>query len=209
MVEGFDNVLAIIPARRESKRLPGKNKMQLSGGLTLWQNTVYIARNAGIKNICVSTDDTDIFDRIVIAYPIYNINQKLNVLALKRSPEMAEDDVAMSDVIHEVMQQVAHHALKYDTICLLQPTSPLLQPHILKHALHQYYSHKYPCLVAVNKDYDPCGAFYILNRDSFYQHGNVWMPGLAVCILDEKEAIDIDHIWSFRIAEAVLGGKVI
>lgn len=205
----FDNVLAIIPARRESKRLPGKNKMQLSGGLTLWQNTVYIARNAGIKNVCVSTDDTDILDRIVIAYPIYNINQKLNVLALKRSPEMAEDDVAMSDVIREVMQQVAHHALKYDTICLLQPTSPLLQPSTLKHAIHQYYSNKYPCLVAVNPDFKPCGAFYIFNRDSFYQHGNIWIPGMAVYTVDEKESVDIDHIWSFRIAEAVMDGLVI
>lgn len=206
MVEGFENVLAIIPARRESKRLPGKNKMQLLGGrLALWDNAVHTAEYAGIKNIAVSTDDQDILGQIGLS----NINQKSNIFGLKRSPEMAEDDATTRDVIREVMQQVSHHALKYDTICLLQPTSPLLKAHTLKHALHQYYSHKYPCLVAVNRYYKPCGAFYILNRDSFYQHSNVWMPGLAVKILDEKEAIDIDHIWDFRIAEAVLEGKVI
>ncbi len=205
MVEGFDNVLAIIPARRESKRLPGKNKVQLSGGLTLWQNTVYIARNAGIKNIAVSTDDHDILDQIALS----NINQEPKILQLMRSPDTAEDDAAMSDVIREVMQQIAHLTLKYDTICLLQPTSPLLQHITLRHAIHEYYSQKYSCLVAVDRDYNPCGAFYILNRDSFYQHANIWMPGLAVYTVDEKQAIDIDYIWDLRIAEAIINGSVI
>lgn len=206
MVEGFDNVLAIIPARRESKRLPGKNKMLLLGGrLALWDNAVHTAEYAGIKNIAVSTDDKDILDDILLS----NLNRKIKIWGLKRSPEMADDDATTGDVIREVMQQVSHIALKYDTICLLQPTSPLLRPYTLKHALHQYYIHKYPCLVAVNPDFKPCGAFYIINKDSFIQHSTVWMPGLAVKILDEKQAIDIDHIWEFRIAEAVLGDKVI
>ncbi len=199
MTEGFDKVLAIIPARRESKRLPGKNKMMLlPGGLPLWENTVYIARSVGIKNIAVSTDDRDILDKIKIAY------QK-SIFGLKRSPEMAEDNA----VIREVMQQVSHHALQYDTICLLQPTSPTLQPSTLKHAIHQYYSHNFPGLVAVNREYNPCGAFYILNRDSFYQHSNIWMPGLAVYVVDGKEAIDIEYIHDFRIAEAVMDGMVV
>lgn len=204
----FDNVLAIIPARRESKRLPGKNKMAF-GGLPLWQNTVYIARNAGIKNIAVSTDDTDILDEIVISYPSHNPNQKINVFALKRSSELAEDSAASSDVIREVMQQVSHHGLRYDTICLLQPTSPLLEPHTLKYALHQYYIHKYPGLVAVNRNYKPCGAFYILNRDIFYHNSNIWMPDMAVHVIDEKGAVDIDHIWDFRISEAIMHGRVV
>jgi CMP-N-acetylneuraminic acid synthetase len=204
MVERFGNVLAIIPARRESKRLPGKNKMMLSvGGLPLWGNTVDIALNAGINNIAVSTDDNEILDKIELLFP------KSNILGLKRSPEMSDDDASTEDVIREVMQQVAHQELKYDTICLLQPTSPTLQPSTLKHAIHQYYSNKYPCLVAVNPDFKPCGAFYIFNRDSFYQNSNIWMPGMAVYTVDEKESVDIDHIWDFRIAEAVMDGLVI
>ena len=204
MVEGFDNVLAIIPARRESKGLPGKNKMMLCfGGLPLWGNTVDIALTAGINNIAVSTDDNEILDKIELLFPTSNI------LGLRRSPETADDDASTLDVIREVLQQISHLALKYDTICLLQPTSPTLQPSTLKHAIHQYYNHKYPCLVAVNRDFRPCGAFYILNRDSFYRDSNIWMPGMAVYTVDEKESIDIDYIWSFRIAEAVLRGWVV
>ena len=202
MVNGFDNVLAIIPARRESKKLPGKNKMMLlPTGLSLWQNTVDIAMNAGIKNIAISTDDKDILEKIGLLYP--------NILGLKRSPELAGDDAAMGDVIREVMQQVSHHVLKYDTICLLQVTSPTLQPSTLKHAIQLYYNNIFPGLVAVNRIYNPCGAFYILNRDSFYQHANIWMPGLAVYVVDEKEAVDIDYIYNFRIAEAIMNGRVI
>lgn len=198
----FDDVLAIIPARKVSKRLPGKNRMKLSGGLELWENTVQIARNAGIEKIVVSTDDNEILDKL---YP-----QKRGIIfGLKRSPDTATDDAATRDVILEVMQQLSHYGLRYDTICILQPTSPLLEPYTLKHALHQYYSHKYPCLVAVNKNYEPCGAFHILNKDSLIQDTSLYVPGLAVYMVDEKEAIDIDHIWTFRIAEAVLREWVI
>jgi len=214
MVEDFDNVLAIIPARRESKRLPGKNKMQLSAYYELWQHAVLNAKGAEIKNICVSTDDTDILDKIALSNlnktSIWGFKRRglLKIWGLNRSPEMAEDDATMGDVIREVMQQISQYGLQYDTICLLQPTSPLLSPSTLKHALHQYYSHKYPGIVAVNRHYSPCGAFYILNKNSFNIHANIWMPGLAVYVVDEKEAIDIDHIWDFRIADAVHRGWV-
>ncbi len=202
-----DNVLAIIPARRESKRLPVKNRMLLLGeeDLALWRNTVYTAQVAGIKNIAVSTDDQVILDQIGLS----NLNREVKILGLKRSPDMSEHDAAMGGVIREVMQQVSHYQLKYDTICLLQPTSPLLTPTTLKHALYQYNVNKYPCLIAVNHDFRPCGAFYILNRHCFDQHGNIWMPGLAVYVVGEKEAVDVDYIYDFRIAEAIMNGSVI
>ncbi len=202
MVEEFDNVLAIIPARRESKRLPGKNKMVLLGR-PLWENTVNIAWQAGINVIAVSTDDNEILQEL---YP-NKVNSK--VIGFKRSNEAAGDDASMHDVICEVMQQVSQYAIQYDTICLLQPTSSLLTITTLKHALHQYYSKKYQCLVAVNKNYKPCGAFYILNKDSFIKHSNIWMPGMAIYVVNEKEAIDIDYIWDLRIAEAITKGNVI
>jgi len=133
----------------------------------------------------------------------------MNVLGLKRSPETSGSDASTFEVIREVMQQLSYNEEKYDTICILQPTSPLLQPATLKHALYTYYSKKYPGLVAVNNHYKPCGSFYILNKDSFVKHENIWMPELAIYVINEKEAIDIDYIYDLRIAEAVHRGNVI
>lgn len=198
----FENVLAIIPARRESKRLPDKNKMQFLGGTALWENTVFIARNAGIKKIAISTDDIDILDKTG------SLDNELNVIGLKRSNKLSGSDSGMDDVIREVMQQVPQ-SLKYDTICILQPTSPLLQSSTLKHAFYSYFDRKYPCIVSVNSNYKPCGAFYIFDKDSFTKHGTIWMPGVAIYVVDKKESVDIDYIWDFRIATAIIYGNVI
>lgn len=199
----FNDILAIIPARIGSKRLHRKNNMKLLGSFSLWENTVNIAKNAGIINIAISTDDNEILDL-----------PGQDIILLKRSNELAEDGVSTEDVIREVILQVSHRSLKYDTICLLQPTSPLLQYSTLQNAIMKYYIHrnssqKYSCVVAVNKDYKPCGAFYIFDRESFIKHGTIWMPGITVYVVDEKEAIDIDYIWDFRISEAIIRGNVI
>lgn len=59
----FDNILAIIPARYGSTRFPGKALVEINGHPMVWQ--VYLrAMEAGLKNICVATDDTRIFDAV-------------------------------------------------------------------------------------------------------------------------------------------------
>lgn len=201
----FDNVLAIIPARKGSKRLPGKNKLTLFNQVSLWENTVNIAKDTGIKNIIVSSDDNEILDKL---YP-KNIS---DVRGFVRSTETSGDDVSTEEVIREVLQHVHQTSKRYDKfdiICLLQPTSPLLYDHTLKRALNQFYKYDSPCLVAVNPQYKPCGAFYIFRRSAFDNYGTIWMPGLSVYVVSDLEAIDIDNIWDLRIAEAAVRERVI
>lgn len=197
MVEKFNNVLAIIPARAGSKRLPGKNKMRLSGGIPLWKNTVDIAMKAGIGSIIVSTDDREILDDTVDGVAI-----------VERSKDAAGDNAAMDDVILDVLNNVPQDIL-FDTICLLQPTSPLLEASTLRYALNKLIDRHYHCIVAVNDHYKPCGAFYILRRNTFLYYKTIWMPGLVVHVVDDKEAVDIDNIWDLRIAEAIHTRRVI
>ena len=54
-------ILAIIPARRNSKRVKFKNKKKL-GNKPLIEYTIYVAKKIKIFNdILVTTDDEDIF----------------------------------------------------------------------------------------------------------------------------------------------------
>jgi 3-deoxy-manno-octulosonate cytidylyltransferase (CMP-KDO synthetase) len=56
-------ILVIIPARYGSTRFPGKALVEIKGEPMVWQ--VYLrAMEAGLKNICVATDDSSIFDAV-------------------------------------------------------------------------------------------------------------------------------------------------
>lgn len=202
----FDDVLAIIPARKGSKRMPGKNKA-IFKGIPMWLNTVNIARDAGIKKIVVTTDDEEILS--TAANTIYADMKHL--ITLRRSEKNAGDEATQDDVVYEVIHETERRGINIKTVCVLHVTSPLLTPTTLRHALHQFQDKKLCCLIAVNEStMKPCGAFYIFSLAEFKKFNNTqWMPGLSIYILDGKEIIDIDEIWDFRIAEALYSDRVV
>lgn len=200
----FDDVLAIIPARKGSKRLPAKNKA-IFEGIPLWFNAAMIARDAGIKNIVVSTDDDEI-----LSY----LPKGEGVQILKRPEKAASDEATQDDVVIEVIHQLTQQGIEYKeykTICVLHATSPLLEPHTLKDALHQFQGKNMRCLIAYNHDYKPCGAFYIFRYSEFLFYGNstYGIDGLHIYIMPPEQAIDIDNLWDYRAAQAVKSGRVI
>lgn len=209
----FDDVLAIIPARKGSKRLPGKNKA-IFEGIPLWFNTVIIAIDTGIKNIVVSTDDDEISSQSLKSLCVKALRGGEGVQILKRSEETSDDDAATTDVILEVIHQLTQQGIEYKeykTIALLQPTSPLLEPHTLKHALHQFQDRKMRCLIAYNQNYKPCGAFYIFKYSEFLLYGNsiYGIDDSHIYILPPEQAIDVDELWDWRAAQAVKAGRVV
>lgn len=197
----FDDVLVIIPARKGSKRLPGKNKA-IFAGKPLWLNAVYIAYGAGIKNIVVSTDDEEILSST-------KIEGVKGILMLKRSEQNTNDEATQDDVVYEVVHEMERKGLGFKTVCVLHATSPLLKPVTLKHALHTFRDKKLHCLIAVNKfTMKPCGAFYIFDRAEFMFGRTQWMLGLSIYILNGKEILDIDEIWDWRIANSIFENGV-
>jgi len=109
-------LLAIIPARGGSKRLPRKNILNLAGKpLIAW--TIESALNSKyIDRVIVSTDDNE----------IATISKKYGAdIPFMRPNDIATDESTSIDVVlHSVnyFEKVGNH---YDYIILLQPTSPL------------------------------------------------------------------------------------
>lgn len=109
------SVLAIIPAKGTSSRVPGKN-LRLLGGIPLFLWTVRAALGVMPKRaVVVSTDDDEIA-RLAAAE---------GAGVIRRPPELCRDPAQAPDV--------AIHALDYykwatgnqpDTVCMLLPTSP-------------------------------------------------------------------------------------
>ena len=109
-------VLAIIPARKGSKRLPNKNKLDLNGKPLITWTIESAMKSIYIDDIAISTNDED----IVEIAKLYDID-----VPFLRPVELSSDKASTMDVIFHTINFYKSIGRYYDIIILLQPTSPL------------------------------------------------------------------------------------
>ena len=126
----MENVIAIIPAKATSERVPGKNRRLLLGE-ELYQYSVAYATAEGAKPV-VSTDDEDI-----VAWC-----EKMDVACVRE----VVDDSNMVNCIDQVLAQVD---CRY--FALLQPTSPLRQNGLLRTMIVKLKRSPYPSVYTARK----------------------------------------------------------
>jgi len=110
------DLLILIPARSGSKSIPNKNTILLSGEpLLSWTAKVAIDSDLS-KNIVLSTDS----DKIA------QLGKELGLkVPFIRPKDLAQDRTLQLDVIkHAVALLSENFNMKFDSIMLLQPTSP-------------------------------------------------------------------------------------
>ncbi len=125
-----ENLVIVIPARKNSKRLKNKNvknffgfplfEWSLAAGLFLKQQL------SGLREISVvcTSDDDQILELVKKKY-------SSSILAVKRKPELSDDNAILSDVIFDCIYRLAErHVIRLDhylsgSFILLQPTSPI------------------------------------------------------------------------------------
>lgn len=122
-------ILALIPARGGSKRLPGKN-IRLLGGRPLIGWTICAARESGVCSaVIVSTDDEGIAQ---VAR-----EQGAEVPGL-RPAELASDT---ADSVEVALHALEQHEMEYgsvDGLLLLQPTSPFRTADTIRAAVQKF-----------------------------------------------------------------------
>jgi N-acylneuraminate cytidylyltransferase len=106
--------IALIPARKNSKGVPGKNKRLLAGLPLVAHSIDFAARSSVIDKIVLNTDDEDIAE--------YCSKNHDAVEIYMRSQSLAQDDTGMADVLVDYIKTTSCQA---DFIILLQPTSPI------------------------------------------------------------------------------------
>ena len=87
--------LAFIPARKGSKRIPGKNKKMIFGQPIIQYPIKQCLKSHLFEKIIVSTDDKDIVD----------ISIKNQVSVYKRK-KYCDDNAILSDVLYEYLTKV-------------------------------------------------------------------------------------------------------
>jgi CMP-N,N'-diacetyllegionaminic acid synthase len=107
--------LALIPARGGSKGIPDKN-LRMVGNRSLLDRAIESAVKSGIfSEVCVSTDSLEIANRVR--------NHGLTVPFL-RPPEISGDFSLGIEVIKHAIDFYRNLGVVFDTVTLLQPTSP-------------------------------------------------------------------------------------
>lgn len=128
-------ILTIIPARGGSKGVPGKN-IKLLGDVPLIAHTINAAKQAGLENIVVNSEDDQI-NAIALEYgaEIY-----------KRPTHLAEDQSKSIDVVLDMVEGAFS---SFDAILLLQVTYPFREPGMINKAVEKYKSETLDSLVSV------------------------------------------------------------
>lgn len=220
-MQSKSRLLAIVPARGGSKRLPGKNIMLL-GGRPLINWTIDAALDSGVCiDVLVSTDDNE----------IASIARSAGAMVpWLRPAELSTDTASSADVIAHALAwyEKAHGTV--DAVLLLQPTSPFRSSETIRGAVRTYLGQRgaishsvvsvspaashpawtfnwrdgvlLPCLgwealKHRSQDLDPVftlnGAVYVIPANDARVAHPIVRPGtLPFFMTDARESMDID-----------------
>ena len=118
-------VLAIIPARGGSKRLPKKN-IKLLDGKPLIAHTIDFAINSQVINkVILSTESEE----------IAAIAKKYGADVLMRPDELAQDTTKTAPVMLHVVEELEKQGYVPDIVILLQPTCPVREKYLSENVL--------------------------------------------------------------------------
>lgn len=155
MING-KRILALIPARGGSKRLPGKNKLNLAGKPMISWTIEAGLKSQYIDRVVVSTDDSKI---ALIS------DQFGKSITFKRPPELALDNTCTMDVILNMLEAIEEEGESYDYLILLQPTSPLRNVQHIDEAIEVLFSKSAYSVVSVSAIDHPIEWTNVLSDD--------------------------------------------
>lgn len=215
--------VAIIPLRKGSKGIPGKNKKKLLGR-ALYQWTLGEAIFSDLDKIYVFTDDEEILSQIKNEY-----NWTEKVECMMRSPESSTDTATTEVAMIEFANNINYN---FDLICLIQATSPLLRSSDINIALSKVIDQNYDSVLTVAEqkrffwtkdgspknydflnrprrqdfqaDYVENGAFYAAKKKVFMENKNRIGGNIALSVMPEESLFEIDEPSDWIIVEKLL-----
>jgi CMP-N-acetylneuraminic acid synthetase len=221
-----DLLLAVIPARGGSKRLPLKN-LRLLAGKPLICHTIEAARKAqAVGRVLVSTDDPRIREVALAAGA---------EAPFLRPAELAGDDAAVVDVIcHAVAYLAEKEGRTFAYFAVLQPTSPLRTAEDIDRAFALLRDSPADSLASVNArplrsaeiyrrkgelieaSFPPAdgqcffrlnGALY-MGKTGLLKEGRLLGNAILPYFMPASRSLDIDYPEDLELAEILLKGGI-
>jgi CMP-N-acetylneuraminic acid synthetase len=223
-------ILAIIPARGGSKRLPKKNILPLAGKpLIAWTIDAAIKSQA-FAEVMVNTDDNEIAE--------ISCNYGATIPFI-RPGYLGEDTSTSVDVIKHTLLWYKNNGVNFTEVVLLQPTSPLRNEKDITVAIELYKLKNAASVLSVtevdhptnwcntldsslsmkgfiktdnrgersqdfDKEYRLNGAIYIWNVEKFLIEGKTIIEPSFASVMVRNRSVDIDEKIDFDLAEFLL-----
>lgn len=223
-------ILAIIPARGGSKRVPKKN-VKLLGGKPLIAWAIDEAKKSQtIDKIIVSSDCLDILE----------VSKKYGADTVMRPIEISQDHSSSIDAVRHVLSVLRKDNFSPDIIVILQPTTPFRDSEDIRLAILKFMESGRSSLVAM-KEFKPYwafkegedkeyivpmfekfiktrsqdlpkalisnGAMYITTPEDLEKNNGFFSSDTIPFIMPDIKSIDIDTELDFSFAEFLLQNK--
>lgn len=220
------NIIAIIPARGGSKRVPRKNVRELVGKpLIAW--TIEAAKKSKyIDKVIVSTDDDEIEE----------ISKRFGAQVIRRPIEIAGDKSPTIDALIHVIKILEEKDYNPELIVLLQPTSPLRDYKDIDGSIELFNSNDSKSVVSGNEEnpfwnfkiedgkanplfgweyfsmrsqdipkvFSPNGAIYVTTTEELIKNKGFYNNNLSIYIMPKEKSADIDEEIDFKIATILM-----
>jgi N-acylneuraminate cytidylyltransferase len=193
-------ILAIVPARGGSKRIPGKNIAPF-GGRPLLTWSIALARQLGSVVSCVvSTEDAA---TAVVA-------RQAGAIVIDRPAALAGDESSIIEVLIHAAESVRSRGVSFDGVMLLQPTNPLRPIEVVEHAIHRFMLESCDSLVSVSRRQLKLGRVvdgrfvpdYVFGTQSrhapaiFYENGLLYLTKTSTLL--EGRSLTGDRVLAFE-----------
>tara|TARA_Y100000996_G_scaffold414028_1_gene403792 strand:- start:489 stop:1172 length:684 start_codon:yes stop_codon:yes gene_type:complete len=225
------NILAIIPARKNSKGIKNKNIVKVNGKYLINYTINSAKKSKYITDIVGSTDSkkiAQIFKKNNIQFPFF------------RPKNLSNDKSNIIDTLIFTLKKIEKMKKnKYDYICLLQPTSPLRKKNEIDNAIKKIIKtnsdslislckldepHPYKLVEIKNKKiifnknkrnkinnrqqmpdfYMPSGNIYITKRNILLKNKSFFGKKNIYTLIDPKNYININNSVDLKIAKSKL-----
>lgn len=217
-------IVALVPMRHDSERVPGKNYRSLAGK-PLYEHIIDVLSSCPeISEICVDTDSSTIIEGLRRGFP--------DVRIIERPEHLRAGETPMNEVLlHDTSQ------IKADFYLQTHSTNPLLQSQTVSRAIQTLFKHypAYDSLFSVTRlhtrlwdelgrainhnpsvllrtqDLPPVfeenSCLYIFTRQTLVDKRNRLGERPMMFEVEAAEAWDIDEELDFQLAEFLLGQR--
>ena len=156
------NIGALVPARLGSKRLPGKNIIDLGGRPLVCRTLDPLLESGVFADVTVSTESEDVAEAVRRHYPASEVN------ILMRPMDLAGDD----SPLRLVSEHYLEHRPDIPWMGLFMPTFPFRRAERLREAAAAIHTGYPLCVQAVHPEQH-------WDRDYFYPHAAGFAPVFA------------------------------
>lgn len=218
--------VAIIPIRKGSKGIPGKNKKKMLGR-PLFSWVLGAAIHSDLDEVFIFTDDEEVLTFIVKEYA-----WAPKVKGLFRNEANANDTASTESAMLEFAEKIDYN---FDMLCLLQATSPMTTSENINEAITTMYVANTISVLSVvkthrftwNEDGTPQnynvfdrprrqdfkglllenGAIYITTKEAFLESKNRVSGKISLVEMPEETLHEIDTLSDWTILENLLANR--